>query len=116
MLPTVRRFSLSTLYAFANLRDVMVQLMAQPRSDVSLGVDVHVLALADRDDGYLHGERRSVLNVRRCSSQRLVELPSGLDVVPGRGGQFGGTGIGVDQSPEPCFGTRELREIDRWRP
>ena len=34
MLPTVRRYSQSTLYSLANLRDVTVQLMLRPRSSV----------------------------------------------------------------------------------
>jgi hypothetical protein len=55
MLPTVRRYSQSTLYSIANLRDIMVQLMLRPRGNVNLRVDSHLLALADPDDGWYAG-------------------------------------------------------------
>jgi len=55
MLPTVRRFSQSTLYSLANLRDVMAQVMMRPRSDVSVRVDVHLVSLASRMDGWYAG-------------------------------------------------------------
>ena len=55
MLPTVRRFSQSTLYSLANLRDVMVQTMLRPRADVSLRVDLHLVGLASRRDGWYAG-------------------------------------------------------------
>lgn len=55
MLPTVRRYAQSTLYSLANLRDIMAQLMLRPRSNVNVRVDVHVLALAARADGWYAG-------------------------------------------------------------
>jgi hypothetical protein len=55
MLPTVRRYSQSTLYSIANLRDVMAQVMLRPRPNVSLRVDGHLLGLANRNDGWYAG-------------------------------------------------------------
>ena len=55
MLPTVRRYSQSTLYSMANLRDVMVQGILRPRSTVTLRVDGHFLSLADGADGWYAG-------------------------------------------------------------
>lgn len=39
----------------ANLRDVMVQAMLRPRPNLNLRIDGHVLALADRADGWYAG-------------------------------------------------------------
>lgn len=55
MLPTVRRYAQSTLYSMANLRDVMVQAMLRPRPNLNRRIDGHVLALADRADGWYAG-------------------------------------------------------------
>jgi hypothetical protein len=55
MLPTVRRYSQSTLYSMANLRDVLVQATLRPQSAVTLRVDAHFLSLADRADGWYAG-------------------------------------------------------------
>jgi hypothetical protein len=55
MLPTVRRYSQSTLYSMANLRDFMVQAILRPRGNVTLRVDGHFLGLASRDDGWYAG-------------------------------------------------------------
>jgi hypothetical protein len=55
MLPTVRRYSQSTLYSLANLRDVMAQLMLRPRSNVNVRVDAHLVALAAGADGWYAG-------------------------------------------------------------
>jgi hypothetical protein len=55
MLPTVRRYALSTLYSMANLRDVMVQTIVRPHATVTLRLDGHFLALAERADGWYAG-------------------------------------------------------------
>ena len=55
MLPTVRRYSQSTLYSMANLRDLMVQAMVRPRASLNLRLDGHLLALASRSDGWYAG-------------------------------------------------------------
>jgi hypothetical protein len=55
MLPTVRRYSLSTLYSLMNLRDVMAQAILKPRSDLTLRVDGHLLGLASAADAWYGG-------------------------------------------------------------
>ena len=55
MVPTVRRYSQSTLYSMANLRDVMLQVMLRPSTNLNVRVDGHVLALANRADGWYAG-------------------------------------------------------------
>ena len=55
MLPTVRRYSQSTLYSLANLRDVMMQATIRPHSRVTLRTDLHLLDLAARADGWYAG-------------------------------------------------------------
>ncbi|HXW04726.1 MAG TPA: alginate export family protein [Vicinamibacterales bacterium] len=55
MLPTGRRYSQSTLYSLANVRDAVIQLMLRPRNDVGVRVDAHFLGLADRGDGWYAG-------------------------------------------------------------
>jgi hypothetical protein len=55
MVPTVRRFSQSTLYSLANLRDVMVQTIVRPRPTITARVDLHLLGLADASDGWYAG-------------------------------------------------------------
>jgi hypothetical protein len=55
MLPTVRRYSQSTLYSMANLRDVMVQTVLRPRASLTLRVDGHVLSLASGADAWYGG-------------------------------------------------------------
>lgn len=55
MLPTVRRYSQSTLYSIANLRDVTAQVLLRPSPTVNLRVDVHLLGLARASDGWYAG-------------------------------------------------------------
>jgi hypothetical protein len=55
MLPTVRRYSLSTLYSMANLRDAMLQAMLRPHRDLSVRIDLHFVGLANRADGWYAG-------------------------------------------------------------
>jgi hypothetical protein len=55
MLPTGRRYSQSTLYSLANLRDGFVQVFLRPRPAIGLRLDAHWLALADRADGWYAG-------------------------------------------------------------
>jgi len=55
MLPTVRRYSQSTLYSMANLRDIMAQAILRPRNPVTLRLDAHFLALASPADGWYAG-------------------------------------------------------------
>jgi hypothetical protein len=58
MLPTVRRYSQSTLYSMANLRDIMTQAMLRPRTTVTLRLDAHFLSLASPADGWYAGSVR----------------------------------------------------------
>jgi hypothetical protein len=55
MLPTVRRYSQSTLYSLANLRDVMVQVMLRPGATLNVRVDAHLVGLAAGNDGWYAG-------------------------------------------------------------
>ena len=55
MVPTVRRYSQSTLYSLANLRDVMAQVLLRPRENVNARLDVHLLSLANPGDGWYAG-------------------------------------------------------------
>ena len=55
MLPTVRRYSQSTLYSMANLRDVALQAVLRPRDTVTLRLDGHFLSLANPSDGWYAG-------------------------------------------------------------
>jgi hypothetical protein len=85
MLPTVRRYSQSTLYSMANLRDLMVQAILRPRANVTVRVDGHVLGLASRDDGWYAGSGATQDSGRifgytlRSSGreQRLMEVAEG---------------------------------------
>ena len=55
MLPTVRRYSQSTLYSMANLRDITVQAILRPLNSVALRLDGHFLSLANHADGWYAG-------------------------------------------------------------
>jgi len=55
MLPTMRRFSQTTAYSTMNLREVFVQTLLQPRSDLSLRLDLHRLWLASGEDRWYAG-------------------------------------------------------------
>jgi hypothetical protein len=55
MLPTVRRYSQSTLYSLANLRDAFVTVIARPRANVTIRVDAHRLGLDSAADGWYAG-------------------------------------------------------------
>jgi hypothetical protein len=55
MLPTVRRYSQSTLYSMANLRDITLQVILRPRDTVTLRLDAHFLSLANPGDGWYAG-------------------------------------------------------------
>jgi hypothetical protein len=55
MLPTVRRYSQSTLYSLANLRDAFARVVLRPRANVMARVDAHLLSLASRADGWYAG-------------------------------------------------------------
>lgn len=64
MLPTIRRYSQSTLYSLANLRDLSAQLMLRPSPTVSLRVDGHLLGLASSADGWYAGSGATQNNGR----------------------------------------------------
>lgn len=64
MLPTIRRYSQSTLYSMANLRDVSAQLMLRPTPAINARVDLHVLVLASRADGWYSGSGATQNNGR----------------------------------------------------
>ena len=55
VLPTVRKYSLSATYSLMNLRDTFVQLLATPRSNLTLRVDLHRLTLANGADRWYVG-------------------------------------------------------------
>ena len=55
MLPTLRRFSQTTVYSTMNLNDLFVQLLARPRPPLGLRVDVHRLTLASAADLWYGG-------------------------------------------------------------
>ena len=55
MLPTLRRFSQTTVYSTMNLRDRFVQILARPRPSLGLRLDVHRLTLASAADLWYGG-------------------------------------------------------------
>ncbi len=55
MLPTVRRFAMTTVYGTMNLRDVFVQVQARPRPTIGLRADVRRLDLASSADLWYAG-------------------------------------------------------------
>jgi hypothetical protein len=55
MLPTLRRFSQTTVYSTMNLRDSFVQVLARPRPPLGLRLDVHRLTLASAADLWYGG-------------------------------------------------------------
>ena len=55
MLPTVRRFAMTTVYGTMNLRDVFVQVQARPRPSVGLRADLRRLDLASAADLWYAG-------------------------------------------------------------
>jgi hypothetical protein len=55
MLPTVRRYSMTTTYSQMNLDDRFVQALLKPHARVGLRADVHWLSLADAADGWYFG-------------------------------------------------------------
>lgn len=55
MLPTMRRFSQTTVYSTMNLDDLFAQVMLRPRPSVGIRVDVHRLWLASSADLWYAG-------------------------------------------------------------
>jgi hypothetical protein len=55
MLPTMRRFSQTTVYSTMNLRDLFAQVMARPATGVNVRLDVHRLWLASALDRWYAG-------------------------------------------------------------
>ena len=55
MLPTVRRFAMTTVYGTMNLRDVFAQVQARPRPSVGLRADLRRLVLASSADLWYAG-------------------------------------------------------------
>lgn len=55
VLPTVRKYSLSTVYTPMNLNDLFVQTFLRPNSRLSLRIDVHRLDLAAAQDRWYSG-------------------------------------------------------------
>ena len=55
MLPTVRRFSQTTVYSTMNVQDLFVQVQARPRPALGLRLDVRRLNLASRADLWYAG-------------------------------------------------------------
>ena len=55
LLPTLRRFSQTTVYSTMNLNDRFVQVLARPRPSLGLRLDVHLLSLASSADLWYGG-------------------------------------------------------------
>jgi hypothetical protein len=55
ILPTVRKYSLSTTYAVMNLQDAFIQVLTTPRRNMAVRVDVHRLTLASAADRWYYG-------------------------------------------------------------
>lgn len=55
MLPTGRKYSLSTVYALMNLTDVFAQVMARPHPKLSVRIDLHRVALTQSADRWYGG-------------------------------------------------------------
>lgn len=55
LLPTVRRFSQTTVYGTMNLRDLFVQVLVRPRPSLGVRFDVHRLDLASPGDLWYAG-------------------------------------------------------------
>jgi hypothetical protein len=55
MLPTVRRYSMTTAYSQMNLNDRFVQAFLKPHARLSVRADVHWLSLAQAADGWYFG-------------------------------------------------------------
>ena len=55
LLPTIRKFAMTTIYGTMNLRDTFVQVLARPRTSLGLRLDVHRLDLASAADLWYSG-------------------------------------------------------------
>ena len=54
-LPTVRRYSQSTLTTLANIRDAFAQVIVRPAATLTARADIHALTLASAADGWYGG-------------------------------------------------------------
>jgi hypothetical protein len=55
MLPTARKYSLSTVYTQMNLRDIFAQALLRPTAALSIRADLHRLDLMNREDRWYFG-------------------------------------------------------------
>jgi hypothetical protein len=55
MLPTVRRYSMTTAYSQMNVNDRFVQAVLKPHARLTVRADVHRLSLAQAADGWYYG-------------------------------------------------------------
>lgn len=55
MLPTVRQYAQSALYSQMNNTDLFAQLLARPRANVNVRLDLHRVGLASSRDGWYFG-------------------------------------------------------------
>jgi hypothetical protein len=55
MMPTVRKYSLSTVYSLMNLNDMFAQVIGRPSSRWTLRIDLHQLGLATAQDRWYTG-------------------------------------------------------------
>lgn len=62
MLPTMRVYALSTVYAQMNLRDLFVQAIVEPHGRTRMRVDLHRLDLADTADRWYQGSGATALD------------------------------------------------------
>lgn len=62
MLPTMRVYAQSVVYAQMNLRDLFVQALVEPHGRARARVDLHRLDLANRADGWYQGSGANALD------------------------------------------------------
>ena len=55
MIPTVRKYSLSTVYSLMNLNDVFLQAIARPSPRLATRIELHRLSLATPQDRWYTG-------------------------------------------------------------
>lgn len=81
MLPTVRRFSQSTLTTLANIRDVFGQVILRPAATLTARMDLHTMALASSADGWYGGsgatqEEGRMFGYTNCGNSMYVRPSS----------------------------------------
>lgn len=85
LLPTVRKFAMTTIYGTMNLRDAFVQVLVRPRASLGLRFDVHRLDLASADDLWYAGSgatlgRGSAFGYAGRPSNQSVRLGTSMEL------------------------------------